>query len=752
MAINKKILIIDDDPESRKTLSDLLRIKGYFPVTAAQGESGLGKLEQEQPAVALIDLMLEGTSGLQVVAEIKKRSPATECIMLTEYVSKDSAIRAINLGAYSYFQKPYDPEHLLVTISQAIKKHETEEKLRESEGFLRRVIDCNPNCIFVKDKSGKYLLANKKTAELFGTTTEKLVGSTDQEFTGKLQYMDKGYKTPQTNHQDFIESNDPRLIPEQFLRLPDGSNKWVQTTRVPFSLRDSSDCMLEVIVDITERKRAEEELWIKNNAIASSINAIMFTDLEGNLTYVNDSFLRLWAYNDTAEVLAKTFTGFWDVETKALEVIQVLHESGSWIGELAGKRKNGSTFPAQVSASIVTDKNGKPLCLMGSIVDITKSKRLEEELIKSCKLESIGLLAGGIAHDFNNILTVIVGGLALGKMYLKKDDHLFEIFKEIEKAVFRARNLTQRLLTFSRGEAPVKKTVSIDELIQESARFILIGSKVKCRFSISANLWPAEIDEGQINQVINNLIINSIQALPEGGIIDISADNIQVTKDQGLPINEGRYIKISVRDQGKGITQENLPRIFDPYFTTKKKGNGLGLATSYSIIKTHGGHITAKSEVGVGTTFYIYLPASQKEILKKNKKAPIPLKGKGKILVMDDDETVIDITIKMLEEIGYEVAFARDGAEALELYKTAGESGHPFNAAIMDLTIPGGMGGKEAVKRLYEIDPGVKAIIASGYANNPVMVEFRKYNFCGAIVKPYQIDELNEVLHEIIGE
>jgi CheY-like chemotaxis protein len=315
----------------------------------------------------------------------------------------------------------------------------------------------------------------------------------------------------------------------------------------------------------------------------------------------------------------------------------------------------------------------------------------------------------------------------------------------------RARDLTQQLLTFSKGGAPIKKTASIDELLKDTTVFTLSGSNVKCKFSIPEDLWSVEIDEGQISQVINNLIINADQAMPEGGTISISAENVIIGAEDVLPLKEGRYLKIKIQDQGIGIPEEYLQKIFDPYFTTKQKGSGLGLTIAYSIIKNHKGYIAVKSKLGVGSKFSIYLPALEKQIPKKKEAEIRPITGKGKIMVMDDEEIIRTSLGEILTFLGYEPEFARNGEEALATYKKAIDSGQSFDAVILDLTIRGGMGGKETIKKLIEIDPKVKAIVSSGYSTDPVMADFKNYGFRGVVAKPYDIKELSKELDDVIN-
>ena len=377
--------------------------------------------------------------------------------------------------------------------------------------------------------------------------------------------------------------------------------------------------------------------------------------------------------------------------------------------------------------------------------DITERKRLEEELLRAQKLESMGVLAGGIAHDFNNILTTILGNVSLAREKVDPDDEVFDLLMEAETASIRAQTLTRQLLTFAKGGSPVRETASISDILKESSLFVLRGSKSSCEFSIAEGLWTADVDVGQIIQIINNIIINANQAMPKGGTIQIAAANLIIEGRHNLPVNPGRYISISIKDSGVGIAKKHLLDIFDPYFTTKQEGCGLGLTTTYSIVKKHAGHITVESQLGVGTTFHIYLPASDKAIPEKEEAKII--KGQGRILVMDDEAPIRKMIGRMLGNLGYESEFANDGAETIRKVK---ESEKPYDAVILDLTIPGGMGGKEAINKLLEIDPEIKAIVSSGYSDDPVLANFQEYGFKGMMPKPFESLSLGKVLHDVL--
>ncbi|MDA8242027.1 MAG: ATP-binding protein [Nitrospiraceae bacterium] len=387
--------------------------------------------------------------------------------------------------------------------------------------------------------------------------------------------------------------------------------------------------------------------------------------------------------------------------------------------------------------------------------ETNERKKMEQELIKSQKLESLGVLAGGIAHDFNNLLTAILGNIDIALNDLPAESEIFDYLKSAETASVRARDLTRQLLTFSRGGAPIKKTVIITDTIKSSASFALSGSNITCEFIISDLLWPVEADDGQISQVVHNLVLNAREAMPAGGVIKVRAENVTSAQMADLPFAQDRYIRVTVEDMGTGIAEQNLPMIFDPYFTTKKigtqKGMGLGLAICYSIIRNHNGFITANSAVGEGTSFHVFLPASDKESpVEKETDEECPAEVEGRVLFMDDEEIVRNTAQGILKRLGYEVELAKDGAGAVEKYRAAQGSSRPFDVVIMDLTVPGNMGGREAIGKLREVDPGVKAILSSGYSNDPIMTNFREHGFCEMVVKPYKISELGKTLRKVI--
>ncbi|RMH23480.1 MAG: response regulator [Acidobacteria bacterium] len=408
--------------------------------------------------------------------------------------------------------------------------------------------------------------------------------------------------------------------------------------------------------------------------------------------------------------------------------------------------RTGTRRLVEVSGSPIIQARGQHAGLVVAFRDVSEKQQIEQELLKAQKLDALGILAGGIAHDFNNLLTVLLGSLSLlesGGLDAQRSRHV----RSAEAAVRRARDLTQQLLTFARGGTPVREAASIAEVIRESASFVLRGANVRCEIDLPEDLWVVEIDAGQISQVLNNLLLNARQAMPEGGTVRITGKNVL---GPSVHLPGERYVAIDVSDEGTGIASEDLGRIFDPYFTTKETGRGLGLASAYSIVKQHDGLLTVSSRLGEGTTFRLYLPASDAQPPEPLVAHEMPsVNGGGRILIMDDDEAVRTTTGAMVERLGFRAAYAADGLEAIAAYQRALAEDQPFAAVIMDLTIPGGMGGKETIRRLREIDPAVRAVVISGYSNDPVLANHRQYGFMGRISKPFDVEVLARVLSEV---
>ena len=514
----------------------------------------------------------------------------------------------------------------------------------------------------------------------------------------------------------------------------------------------------EKIILALEQSLRESEQWLATT-LKSIGDGVIATDTKGYITFMNNVAEQLTCWKEEEAKGKPLAEVFFIVNEETREHCSNPFEKIMKTGKVVGLANSTVLIARNGTERMIAD-SGAPIrdeenTILGTVLvfrDVTEKRKMESNILRleREKMESVSILAGGIAHDFNNILTAILGNVTIAKMQTLPDSEIFRLLTEAEKASLRAKSLTQQLLTFSKGGAPVRKPASLSELLKATAEFALSGSKARCEFRIAENLKSAEVDAGQISQVINNLIINADQAMPAGGVIIIRAENVEVNLKEGLPIREGPYVKISIQDEGIGIPEDHLQRIFEPYFSTKQKGSGLGLATSYSIIKNHEGWITVSSRLGRGTTFCIYLPASDREAPQREVAPARRSEGKGKILLMDDEECILEATSEVLAFLGYECDVVRDGVDAVKLYEKAKGKPQAFDAVIIDLTIKGKMSGKETIKHLLEIDPDVKAIVSSGYSDDPVMANYREYGFSGVVTKPYTIEELKETLVHVL--
>ena len=529
---------------------------------------------------------------------------------------------------------------------------------------------------------------------------------------------------------------------------------FVSMRTVPYFGENGTICGgIGIVEDITRRKKIEEEQQIFASLVEHSTDLIGIASMDGKVFYLNNAGRKLVGLDSMKEVRNTRTEDYSLVEDENTpqRMAGALHKNGTWSGETRIRHfKTGTPVFVDTHAFVIKDPmTGQPIAIANISRDISLRKKMEEEMARAEKLDSIGILAGGIAHDINNLLTVIFGNITLSKMYANREGEVYKRLEEAERAALRARDVTRQLLTFSKGGAPVKKVTSIKELATESAGFALRGSNVKCEFSFPDDLWHVEADEGQLSQVFNNLIINAAHAMPEGGTIQVGCENVIVDRNDLSP-GMRKFVSISIMDHGIGIPKEHLSKIFDPYFTTKQKGSGLGLSTAYSIVKKHGGGLSVESELGIGTTFQICLPAEEGAVPSHKAEEERFATGKGRILVMDDEEAVRDVAREMLESFGYTVTLARDGTDAIAIYRQAMATGEPFDSVLMDLTIPGGMGGQEALKRIQEIDPGVKAIVCSGYSNDLIMSSYRAYGFRGVVQKPYSLKQLSNSINDVL--
>ncbi len=532
---------------------------------------------------------------------------------------------------------------------------------------------------------------------------------------------------------------------------------------------DGNLLYVSMIRDITERKRFEQEIAAEKESLAVTLRSIgdgvITTDVQGKIIMINNAGETLtgWAAKDAIGQSLKTvFSIAIDLAAQArAQRSGYQNEAHSILLNTAENAtltsRDGTERVVEQVASPIRDNKNDVAGVVLVFRDITERQRMEAERRKADAIEQLGLIAGGIAHDFNNLLTAIIGNISLASLLLPPEGEMTMRLNDAKNASMRARDLAQQLLTFARGGAPIKQTASIGKLVQDTVSFSLRGTHSRSEFMFGENLWPAEIDSGQISQVIGNLVVNADQAMPNGGTLRVTCENFSYdpAATAFIPnLCHGDYIRITIRDQGVGIPEEYLKRIFDPYFTTKAKGNGLGLATTYSIMKNHNGLIAVESEVHLGSTFTLYLPALSDHIIEVEQPGtavvhPV-IQGTGRVLIVDDEETIRDLVDFTLSHIGYHVSGAETALEGVNFYREKLEAGERFDCVILDLTLPGGMGGKEALKRLIEIDPTVTAIVSSGYAMDDTMSRYQDYGFSGVIAKPYEAAELGRVVHGVI--
>lgn len=598
------------------------------------------------------------------------------------------------------------------------------------------------DAIIVLDDRWRFIFINQKTEQVWDKSREELIGQVIWEVYPGI--IDTIFCEKFT--QAIIEQKPVHFEAESFF-----SKQWVEVNVFP-----KDEYLIIYFRDITNRKKVDAEstkeyelLSVTLRSIADGVIAI---DNNGRVILMNHaaSVLTGWSEEEAVGLSRKdVFYVIDDRTSEPIDIQQMVHDAGGHfhLKEAILVTKDLREIKISDSCAYMTTSDGEQIGMVIVFRDITERIKIESELQKAEKLESLGILAGGIAHDFNNTLTSVVASVQLAIMNLKNNPEIRKILDDTVDMTKKASHLTKQLLAFARGGAPIKKSASIKEVITDSVSFSLRGSNIKPEFSIPENLWPVEIDEGQISQVLNNLTINAMHAMPRGGTIAVRTDNCSFCDPS--PVGPGDYIKIEIEDQGHGIPQEYLDNIFDPFFTTKTEGSGLGLTISYSIIKNHDGHIEVQSKEGEGTIFTLYIPAKQDEIIINQAIEEVAVTSQGKILVMDDQDTIRYVIGEMLANHGFEVTLAKNGNEAIEYYRQSMECNEPFDILLLDLTVPGDMGGQEAIAFLRDINPEVKAIVCSGYADNPVIKECERYGFCDMIVKPYGLDELMKVLHRV---
>ena len=638
-------------------------------------------------------------------------------------------------------------------ISDITERKQAEKDLQESEERFKALHNATFGGVAIHDK-GIILVCNQGLSAITGYSVEELEG-----MDGLLLVAKQARKVVTDNiasgHETPYEVIGVRKDGEEYpLRI--------EARNIPYK---GQDVRVAEFRDITERKNAEKNANEERERLAVTLRSIgdgvITTDVDGRIVLLNKVSEQLtgWMQDEAINHPIQEVFNIVNEETglprdnpveKALASGQII--------ELANHTtlidKNGTRYRIEDSGAPILNKDSEIIGAVLVFRDVTEKRRNQEELIKIRKLESVGVLAGGIAHDFNNLLVAILGNIELAEEYADPTSNIYELLSEAKKASIRATGLTQQLLTFSKGGDPVKKTASISQVITDSANFILHGSSTICEYSIPEDLWKVEIDAGQISQVIQNIVINARDAMPDGGAIEVRCENVSDASKSTILLPGQNYIKIIIKDFGSGISSKDLDKIFDPYFSTKRIGSGLGLSICHSIIIKHNGNIFVESEENKGTTFTIYLPASTEATQDIASIQPQIVKAKNRatIMIMDDEAMMRDISRLMITSFGHEVLLAENGHEAIEIYKEYHKTNRIVDIIIMDITIPGGMGGKDAVQQILKINPEAKVIVASGYANDPLMANYKEYGFKASIAKPFRMSELNKLINQVLSE
>jgi PAS domain S-box-containing protein len=628
-------------------------------------------------------------------------------------------------------------------LKEAVRQRQVAlEKLQRDHDRYHNLVELAVDAILTGDTMGNIIGANKRATELTGYSHNELLSLDIVKLFSEEERKRKPLR------YDVLQQG-KALQMERLLTRKDGS-----TVPIEMNSKMMPDGNYHTFMrDVSMRRKMEQSLRdseAQQRALAEASFEAIYLSRNGIVFGQNENAEKLFGYT-LDEAKGKHATE-WIVPADHNLILERLRTNDMAPCEAIAIHKDGTEFPVEIQGRTI--RYDGELIRVSVLRDIRSRKQAERDQQTIQKLESLGTLAGGIAHDFNNILTGLFGNLSLAKIYLEPNHQAFEFLDKAEKSLNRATRLTGKLLTFAKGGEPIREQISLDELVKEVVSFDLSGSNVKSVFTSVEGLLPANVDKGQIQQVFSNLAINAKQAMPEGGHFSVHFQNFDNSADQLPDLEAGKYIHATVSDEGEGIKSEHLSRIFDPYFSTKQTGRGLGLATVYSIISKHDGLIKVESEPGLGTTFNLYLPASletEKKAEIKHEEALPAVQGKrSRVLVMDDDEMVLSIVAKMLSTINCAVEVAENGHKATQLFRESQVAGNPFDLVILDLTVPGGGGGKETIRQILQLDSRARAIVSSGYTDDQVMAHYADYGFKGVVTKPYVYSQLVEAVNSVL--
>lgn len=683
-----EIMIIEDHALSRQVLTSMFSSLGHQVLEATDGTAALSLAKDSNPDIIISDILLPTIDGIEFARQLRSL-PGKESTPIIFYTATCRLPGELSLGprlgTYTVIPKPSEPQHILATVNQYLAKGNIDSPQKVVP--IPKPTATSPQGGSLREELQLATLADLSFSLISQRNPEQLLNCASRAA------------------GDFLGCNSLLTI-----CLDDGGRRYY------WGHRDNSHLVSDAVGEQV-MSRLEPVSWGPLTDSRGYGLAVPFTT--SGCAYgwhcIWDEE-RVLPFSEKDREILMTLSAYSALAYENILLIEALHKNED---HLEGLVKEGTA----------------------------KLKETKTELMNTQKLESLGVLAGGIAHDFNNALTVIASHIQVAKLLSGYEKDLVKTLDLAENACFEAKDLARKLLTFAKGGEPIKRATALEPLLRDTIQFILEEMEASAQFEIEPGLSAADIDPGQIKQVITNLVLNAQQAMPPGGIIFIAADNIEIGPDSPLPLRQGAYVRFLVRDTGVGIPDEILKNIFDPYFTTKTFGSGLGLATAFSIVNNHGGIIDVESRKEEGTTFHVYLPASKEQPLPETAQKTLQ-PADGHILIIEDNRIIAQTLSELLGMHGYKVEWAREGKEGLELYEKRMAEDR-FDVVLMDLVIPEGMGGKEAIGKLRKLDPNVKAIVVSGYSQDPVMANHKKYGFAAAFPKPFKIMKLLEAIQTL---
>ncbi len=663
-------------------------------------------------------------------------------------IRKDGSVIFVNISSKCTRGEDGSVERIISLVQDITERKKAEEIIWESELRYRTVVENAREYIWQLDTKGNFVFINRYAEEMSDQKSNDLKG---RNFSPSVHPDD--LENVQAIFLDTLNGN----INEYETRIVDdkGNEDILLVQTIPLYADGEITGTLSFGRNISERRKTEKALREseeKYRTLVEQSHDGIYIYKGNRFLFVNDRICEVTGYSKE-ELYDLDFLKLIHPDDKAgIEKYEINRSTGKDTPSVYQTRiisKDGQIRNMELSVRIITYQG--EYAILGIGRDVSDQLKLDEERQKNQRLESLGIFAGGIAHDFNNFLTGILGNISLAKTMVEPGSKIHRILSNSEKASNKASGLTHQLLTFSRGGVPVRENLSINELLRQSADFVLSGSNVNASYDIPSDIWAMNADKGQISQVIQNITINADQSMPDGGEVLIKAGNTVIDRNMPVQLNPGRYVRIEISDSGTGISVDHISKIFDPFYSTKKDGSGLGLTTAFSIMRKHDGNITVKSKYGTGTTFIIHLPASTDKVITYDDDKYHSETHDGRILIMDDKDIVRTTISSMLKHLGYETECSRNGDEAIEKYCSAMRNGNPFKLVILDLTVQGGKGGKETIEELKKIDPAIKAIVSSGYSTDPVMAHYSDYGFMGVIMKPYTLVKIESSIREILS-